>query len=196
MPTESPDEQLACVDESGRLFPLPRAEVHSRGITHLVVRVLAFDQDGEFLVQRRGWSKESCPGYFTDSASGHVSFTPGLLANLDEGLRAEAMRELEEEVGVKPIGEDPLIKSFSQPRYSESAREMSHCFVAAVEGDVVLSNEVEAIGTGFLAEEDLRALISKEIFVPVARELWLELLGGLDGRSPIDVHFPGHRVLS
>lgn len=192
MVVESPEELLACVGSRGTVFPLPRRLVHARGIHHLVVRVLAFNRDGEYVVQRRAETKESCPGYFTDSASGHVTFRLGLLFDLDQGLADEASRELLEEVGLAVAGSgSPLIRPFSEPRFSRDACETSHCFVAAVDGKVKPSREIDPVRTGFVPPERLREMLGTGTFVPVARDYWLELLEEVgEGNDPWS-HFFG-----
>ena len=188
---ESPDEVLACVGMSGRIFPLDRERVHREGIHHLVVRVLAFDPGGRYLVQRRSESKESCPGYYTDSASGHVSFSFGLLFDREGALKEESTRELEEEVGLSPVeGENgPLIRAFSEPARPPGSSETSHCYVAVVEGEPRPSDEVDPAGTGFVGRGRLVEMMEEEKFVPVARDFWLELLSEVGEENPCRAMF-------
>jgi len=170
---------------------MPRSTAHRQGVHHLVVRVLAFNREGEYLVQRRAEKKESCPGFYTDSASGHVSFSLGLLFQPEVVLLGESSRELEEEVGLSPVGgeEGELIRPFSVPRYSPEAFETSHCFVAAVEGEVVTSEEVDPARTGFVGRDRLVEMLGSGKFVPVAREYWWELLREVGEGNPWDVIF-------
>lgn len=185
MVEDSPEELLACIGRNGTLFPMSRKMVHARGIHHLVVRVLAFNPEGEYVVQRRAETKESCPGYFTDSASGHVAFHLGLLFDLAAGLASEASRELLEEVGLVVAGsQSPMIRPFSRPAFSKDAWETSHCFIAAVEGEVKPSEEVDPAKTGFLPPERLKEMLGTETFVPVARRYWLELLEEVGEEDP------------
>lgn len=184
-------ELLACVGSHGTIFPLPRERVHRDAVHHLVVRVLTFNRRGRFLVQRRSLTKESCPGAYTDSASGHVSFRLQLLFNRAEVLREEAIRELGEEVGLSVIDrEGPLIKPFHRPVYSPDACETSHCFVAAVQGKLRASDEVDPSKTGFVGRQRLESMLGREEFVPVARELWLALLQHLGKQEPMEAFFP------
>jgi isopentenyldiphosphate isomerase len=186
---ENPDEVLACVGINGNIFPLRRDRTHREGVHHLVVRVLAFDSKGRYLVQRRGESKQSCPGYYTDSASGHVSFSIGLLFDLMKALESEAIRELEEEVGLSPEGDggEPLIRPFSVPMVG--AFETSHCFVALVEGNPIPSEEVDPERTRFVDRDGLVAMLENEKFVPVAKIYWEELLSEVGSRKPLQVLF-------
>lgn len=188
---ESTDELLACMGSKGTIFPLPRERVHRDAVHHLVVRVLAFNRRGRFLVQCRSLTKESCPGAYTDSASGHVSFRLQLLFNRQEVLREEAIRELGEEVGLSVIDrEGLLIKPFHRPLYSPGACETSHCFVAAVQGRLRPSHEIDPAKTGFVGRLRLERMLEQEDFVPVAKELWKALLQHLGRRDPLETLFP------
>ncbi len=166
-------------------------------IHHLVVRVLAFNEEGEFLVQRRSEAKESSPGAYTDSASGHVPFRMGLLFDLPSGLERDAIRELDEEVGVSVIEKNGcLIRRFSGSKYSPGASETSHCFVAAVSGKVRPSKEVDPVRTGFVSRPDLVRMLVEKTFVPVAKAYWQELLDEIGDRDPLPVLFKDRWALT
>jgi isopentenyldiphosphate isomerase len=70
----------------------PRAEVHRRGLRHRAVHVLVFNLRGEVFLQKRSMKKDSFPGAWDSSASGH----------LDSGEDYDpcAVREGREELGV------------------------------------------------------------------------------------------------
>jgi len=186
-------EVLACLSGSGSPFPLTRERAHRERVHHLVVRVLGFNRAGEFLVQRRSASRETHPGAYTDTASGHVSFHLALLFDPLGVYLSEALRELEEEMGVSVLGGkgSPLIRLFGEPRYSAEAFETAHCFVAAVEGRPRPNDEVDAAGTGYVSRNELERMLVEEEFVPEARDLWLDLLRSVGPRNPFDVFFRG-----
>lgn len=70
----------------------PRREVHARGLRHRAVHVLVFNARGEVFLQKRSMSKDTSPGLWDSSASGH----------LDSGEDYDycAVRELREEIGL------------------------------------------------------------------------------------------------
>ena len=70
----------------------PRREVHRLGLLHRAVHVLVFNRRGEVFLQKRSMSKDTFPGRWDSSASGH----------LDSGEDYDycAMRELREEIGL------------------------------------------------------------------------------------------------
>lgn len=181
----SESELLACVGRNGSFYPFPRENAHKLALDHLVVRVLAFDENGEYLVQKRSLSRPTYPGAYTDSASGHVLFDLGLLSKPGAILRTEAMRELEEEVGVSVISKNHrLIRAFDNPTYSAAAHEVNYCFVALVDDDLVPSDEVNPCATGFYDSHRLREMLSSEKFVPEAKTYWKKLLDFTGKRNP------------
>jgi isopentenyl-diphosphate Delta-isomerase len=70
-----------------------RREVHERGWRHRAVHILVYNGVGEVFLQRRSFSKDSHPGRWDSSASGHL--------DAGEGYLAAAVRELREELGVE-----------------------------------------------------------------------------------------------
>ncbi len=92
MPAQDPNELLPVVDQNDREVGLAkRSEIHAQKLLHRAVHVLLFDRQGRLWLQRRSQAKDSHPGKWTSSASGHVD--PG------ESYEAAA-RELAEELGL------------------------------------------------------------------------------------------------
>ena len=72
---------------------LPRSEVHRRGLLHRAVHVLVFNARGQVFLQKRSMKKDSHPGVWDSSASGHV--------DSGEDYDPCAVREVWEEIGLK-----------------------------------------------------------------------------------------------
>lgn len=90
---QDPQEPLPVVDEEDRpQGTRPRWLIHRHGLRHRAVHVLVFDGQGRLYLQRRSPAKDTFPGRWTSSASGHVD--PG------EDYQAAAARELLEELGL------------------------------------------------------------------------------------------------
>lgn len=66
---------------------------HDKTLIHRAVNVVVYDDSGRILLQKRSMTKDTSPGYWTISATGHVS--------KGETYKKTAGRELEEEIGVK-----------------------------------------------------------------------------------------------
>ena len=69
----------------------PRREVHARKLLHRAVHVLVHDHNGRLFLQRRSLSKDTFPGCWDSSCSGHV--------DAGEDYPIAARRELVEELG-------------------------------------------------------------------------------------------------
>ena len=79
----------------------PRSEVHAEGLRHRAVHVLIFNDEGELFMQKRSKSKDTWPGAWDSSCSGHV--------DSGEVYEVAAIRELDEELGWKPTGEMKML---------------------------------------------------------------------------------------
>lgn len=77
---------------------LPRRIVHRDGHKHRAVHVLVFGSDGRLFLQKRSMSKDTFPGVWDSSASGHL--------DSGEEYDACAVRELREELGLT-VSEPP-----------------------------------------------------------------------------------------
>lgn len=93
------------VDESG--FPtgetVSRELAHAKGIRHRTAHVWIvryYNGKWQLLLQKRSANKDSFPGYYDTSSAGHIpaGFEP----------RGSALRELQEELGIKAEEDDLL----------------------------------------------------------------------------------------
>ena len=90
----SSTESLDVVDENDNVIEqLPRPEIHERKLLHRAVHVFVLNKRGELYLQKRSMLKDSHPGKWDSSASGHVD--PG------ESYFDCAVRE----IAVEPKGE-------------------------------------------------------------------------------------------
>ena len=94
MPPVPPSEEwFDIVDEHDRVVgAAPRSEVHARSLRHRAVHVLVFNRAGDVFLQKRSMHKDTAPGAWDSSASGHV--------NRGEEYDDCAFRELREEIGL------------------------------------------------------------------------------------------------
>mmetsp|Transcript_38587 Transcript_38587/g.62521 ORF Transcript_38587/g.62521 Transcript_38587/m.62521 type:complete len:203 (-) Transcript_38587:328-936(-) len=91
------EEYFDILDEKGRSlgYKKLRAHVHREGDWHRVVHVWIRNSKNELLLQKRSDEKLSYPGLYDISAAGHIG--------AGESSLDTAMRELEEELGVKGL---------------------------------------------------------------------------------------------
>jgi isopentenyldiphosphate isomerase len=89
---DNPNEIFDVVDASDRVIgQKPRGIVHSEGLLHRAVHVLIVNEEGTVFLQKRSMGKDSAPGKWDSSASGHL--------DAGEGYAEAAIREVEEELG-------------------------------------------------------------------------------------------------
>lgn len=87
------DEILEIVDANDEVMGTARrGDIHAQGLLHRAAHVLVFDHKGRLYLQKRSMNKDTHPGKWTTSASGHVD--PG------EDYLSAAKRELDEELGL------------------------------------------------------------------------------------------------
>ncbi len=90
---QSDSELFDVVDSDNMVIDQkPRSEVHALGLLHRAVHVFVFNALGELFLQKRSMLKDSAPGLWGSSASGHL--------DAGESNRSAAEREIEEELGV------------------------------------------------------------------------------------------------
>jgi isopentenyl-diphosphate delta-isomerase type 1 len=88
------DEIFDIVNERDEVIGrVPRFQVHRDGHKHRAVHVLVFNSRGEIFLQKRSRKKDTFPGAWDSSASGHL--------DSGEDYDACAMRELREELGLE-----------------------------------------------------------------------------------------------
>lgn len=86
------DELFDVVDDGDHVVgQTPRGEVHARKLLHRAVHVLVHDGTGRLFLQRRSMGKDTFPGCWDSSCSGHV--------DAGEDYPMAARRELGEELG-------------------------------------------------------------------------------------------------
>lgn len=87
------DEIFDVVNEADEVIGCEkRGEVHRLGLRHRAVHVLVFNSRGEIFLQKRSMSKDTFPGAWDSSASGHL--------DAGEDYDVCAIRELREEIGL------------------------------------------------------------------------------------------------
>lgn len=135
-----------------------RAVVHERALLHRAVHVMVLDSEERLLVQKRSASKDVAPGTWCSSCSGHV--------DAGEAYLAAAVRELEEEIGVRVAPEDlrPVLWASA---CEETGREFVWVYLLRHEGPFHF-DEKEVSALEKLSREELakRAKESPEAFSP------------------------------
>jgi isopentenyl-diphosphate delta-isomerase type 1 len=162
----NPDELFDVVDLEDRVVgQAPRREVHARGLTHRATHVLVHDASGHLFLQRRSLSKDTFPGCWDSSCSGHV--------DAGEDYPTAARRELGEEIGWTDASLPlrPLVKLAATP---ETGQEFIQIYLLGPIAGPFDLNPEEIIDSRWISPEELdQALAQKpEEFASALRLLW------------------------
>lgn len=161
---QSPDEIFDVVDAQNLVLgQATRAEVHRRQLRHRAVHVLLFNSAGGLLVQKRSATKDTFPGCYDSSASGHL--------DRGEDYLAGARRELREELGV-----DLPAHAFQKLGELDAGPETGWEFVWVyrVDGDFPVTphpGEIERVG--YMSRHQLEVLLAEhpETCAPAFRRI-------------------------
>lgn len=111
---------------------------HNPHIIHRAVDVILFNNKNEILLQKRSNKKDTFPGYYTVSASGHV--------DKGESYLASARREIQEELGIKDINKIKLKKIAKYILRFPNEAEMTVLYTGVYNGKVEPApDEVESV---------------------------------------------------
>ena len=144
-----------------------RREVHRTGLKHRAVHVLVFNSRGDVFLQKRSMSKDTSPGLWDSSASGHL--------NSGEDYDACAIRELREEIGL--IVSVCPSRLFKVEPCMETGQEFVWLYQCASEGPFTLHPEEIESGDWFTPERVSRWIIDRpQEFAPAFVLLWKEHL--------------------
>ena len=143
-----------------------RREVHRLGLKHRAVHVLVFNRRGEIFLQKRSMTKDTFPGAWDSSASGHL--------DAGEDYDACAVRELREEIGL--VIERPPERLFKLEARAETGCEFVWVYRQEAEGPFVLHPEEIETGGWFAPEQVTRWMAEKPgDFASALLFLWKQL---------------------
>ena len=126
---QSPDEWFDVVDAEDRVVGRAiRSEVHRRGLFHRAVHLLVENGAGQIFLQKRSRWKDSAPGQWSSSASGHV--------DAGEDYVLAVLREAHEELGMV-LQQMPREVARAEP-CAETGNEFVRVFRERSEGPFVL----------------------------------------------------------
>ncbi len=152
-----------------------RAEVHARRLLHRAVHVLVYGADGRVFLQQRSRLKDTSPGRWNSSCSGHL--------DAGEDYDAAAARELGEEIGLTVTAATRLTRLLKLTPCRETGWEFAWVYSAHGDGPFTLHPaEVEA-GAWRTVDEVTRALAERpRDFSRAFAYLWPKFLAAGGGR--------------
>lgn len=137
------DEIFDIVDSQDQVIGRKlRREVHRDGDKHRAVHVLVFNSRGQIFLQKRSMTKDTFPGAWDSSASGHL--------DRGESYDACAIRELREEIGLVPAR--PPRRLFKIDACSETGQEFVWIYRCDSEGPFTLHPDEIECGDWFSPE--------------------------------------------
>lgn len=151
-----------------------RREVHATGLWHRAVHVLVFDAAGRVFLQKRSMLKDLSPGQWDSSCSGHL--------DAGETYDAAAVRELDEEIGVK-VATAPE-RWFRVDSCFETGWEFVWVYRLRHDGPLTLEPKEIQYGE-WVAPQDVSARIAArpEEYCPSFRLLWPIAVARLECRG-------------
>jgi isopentenyl-diphosphate delta-isomerase len=146
-----------------------RAEVHARRLLHRAVHVLVFGADGRVFLQQRSRLKDTSPGLWNSSCSGHL--------DAGEDYDVAAVRELREEIGLAVTPATRLERLVKLAPCRETGWEFAWIYTARGDGPFTLHPAEVERGAWFAPAEVTRALAERpEDFSRAFAFLWPKFL--------------------
>lgn len=162
----NPDEIFDVVNMDDQVVgQAPRREVHAKKMLHRAVHVMVHDANGHLFLQKRSISKDTFPGCWDSSCSGHL--------DSGENYVTAARRELGEEIGWHDasLALRPVVKLSASP---ETGYEFIQIFIMGpLTGPFELHPEEISEGR-WIVPEELDILIDEypEQVAGALRLLW------------------------
>ncbi|MGH7955921.1 MAG: NUDIX hydrolase [Opitutaceae bacterium] len=157
-----------------------RREVHATGLWHRAIHVLVFDLNGRVLLQKRSMLKDQSPGLWDSSCSGHL--------DAGEDYDAAAIRELGEEIGVRPVAGEAPTRWFRLEACEPTGWEFVWVYRLRYDGAIGIEpSEIQYCEWVGPAEVTARVSARPDDFCPSFKLLWpmvVERLADLKRRGP------------
>jgi 16S rRNA (adenine1518-N6/adenine1519-N6)-dimethyltransferase len=148
---DNPDELFDVVDHEDRVVGVARrGDVHEKGLLHRAVHILVSRANGDLFLQQRSMQKDSHPGKWDSSASGHL--------DSGEAYAAAAVRELREELGIEV---DTLREVTSLPASEATGQEFLKVYLVSHEGPFIL-HPTEISAGRWIRPDDLDEWIRRD----------------------------------
>lgn len=160
------DEVFDVVDDRDAVIgQATRKEVHARRLWHRAVHALVVGPDGRVFLQKRSMLKDTSPGCWDSSCSGHV--------DSGESYETAVVRELAEEIGLTVIPEHGLRALFKVEARKETGWEFVWVYRLESEGPFTLHPAEVADGAWFTVEEIARGIAERpDEFTRAFKFIW------------------------
>lgn len=163
-PTNVSEELLPIVNENDEVIGSEkRGVIHAKKLLHRAVHVLVFNSQGNVYVQKRALCKDTAPGKWDSSSSGHVD--PG------ETYEESAVRELKEELNIDTVLSMKAVGKL--PASPQTGMEFTAIYVVTTEQEPI-PNSHEIMDGKWMSVEALDSWIDEEpeVFAGCFRKVW------------------------
>lgn len=178
------DELIDVLDAQGNYTgeSIMKSEAHSKGIYHPSIHVWFYTTNGEILIQQRAKDKDTHPGLWDVSVAGHIG--------AGEDITSSAIREVEEEIGLKVLPKDlhkiGVFKYSYQHHEHLLDREFHHTYLSQLKVAVseLVMQEVEVDDLALISistfREDLKNNAQTKKYVPYDMEYYNTVLQAIE----------------
>ena len=151
---QTPSQEIFdIVDERDRVIgQASRAQTHRDGFLHRAIHVFATDDAGLLFLQRRALDKESAPGLWSSSCSGHV--------DSGETYDQAALRELVEEIGLTLTARELRLRLSISP-CPATENEFVRLYTCNAPASL-LPDPIEVIDSQWIDQDELQKWILRE----------------------------------
>ncbi len=149
-----------------------KSKAHENGLWHASAQIWIFTGEGNVLLQKRAFDKETYPGLWDISVAGHLS--------VNDTPFSAAIREIEEEIGVVITVKDLIylkaVKREKRPNKEIIDKEFNHLFL--VKKDICLTDitlqkeEVASVRFSHIDDFSREVVDQNDIFVPHGLEYY------------------------
>ena len=139
--------KITIVDENDNVVSSStKQEALDNQLIHRIVRILVFNNKNEVYLQKRGPEKLSWPNKWDQSVGGHV--------DAGESYLDAALREAEEELGIKNIKLNEITKYYAENTTEGFLKKrFNMLYVGQYNGEINLSKEEISKGDWFTLEK-------------------------------------------
>ena len=175
-----PDELVDIVNENNELLGIEKmkSEAHADGSWHRCVHVWIYNSRGEVLLQLRASEKLLYPDRWDLSAAGHVA--------ANEEVELSALREVEEEIGIKIDKEDLRFLTITKDHVDFNGmniNEISYVYLCKYDDDIsklsLQKEEVSEIKFIDIDEIKKEYNLHPDSFTPI-KENWFMVLDAIE----------------
>ncbi len=122
-----------------------KTEAHEKGVLHRAFSVFIVNEMGDWLMQKRAFSKYHSPGLWTNACCSHPA--PG------ESVQEAAVRRVKEELGIQILAPETLFYFQYQVEFNNGLyeHELDHVLLSRLTSEAFILNEEEVASVCWLS---------------------------------------------